>query len=226
MTEFHYTLNSFLDLPSNDFLKAAETLQMQEGNLAFSIGFLCVSMKKIAEGVITEEKKTDIGDLEMSAEDASKMDILGRYSVYKCLAPIGDKLDLFTYDEVKSAIDSRLAAGEIDEDSAKLALQGFGTTIEFSSDHKLISWMKIPEGTPEDVIKKALESGEISAVKDGCFPAEQKQWKCIDGRFYYDSGTEGEVFGEKISPWKEFTADEEGFYKYADGMMILRKIEE
>ncbi len=63
-SEYHYTLNAFLDIPDSSFLKNAETLSVLDGNLGFSIGFLAIGMKKIAEGIVTE--KPDIGDLKPS----------------------------------------------------------------------------------------------------------------------------------------------------------------
>ena len=80
LLEYHYTLKDFLEIPQGQFRKNAETLSVVDGCLAFSIGFLAIGMKKIAEGEVTEEKKTDIGDVPMSDEDA-KADGIVRESI-------------------------------------------------------------------------------------------------------------------------------------------------
>ena len=76
--EFRYTLNDFLKLQDSSFLKNAETLSMRDGEwLVFSLGFFAVAMKKTEEGTVTEEP--DIGDIEMTDEEAEVTDIAGMY---------------------------------------------------------------------------------------------------------------------------------------------------
>ena len=56
-SSYKYTLNGFVDLPEGSFRDAAEKLEVVEGCLVFSIGFLAVGMKKTADGVVTEPEK-------------------------------------------------------------------------------------------------------------------------------------------------------------------------
>ena len=222
-TEFHYTLNDFLDIPDSSFKKNAETLMMQDGNLAFSIGFIAVSMKKIAEGTITKEP--DIGDIEMSEEDRNKLDIVGKYATVKAMSFIDGKMELFTEEEVKADIDKKLAAGEMDEHDAQQQMMTFGTIAEICDDHKIVYWMKAPAGISEADIKKALEAGEIQDYRDGMFCAQKQDWKYVNGKYYYDTGEHMEVFGEVQSSWAELSFDEDGLLIMMSGMCRMKRVE-
>lgn len=220
---FHYTLNGFLNIPDSNFLKAAETLEMRDGkNLVFALGFLAVALEKTAEGTVTEEK--GVGDVEMSAEDLAQTDIVGRYEVAKTMAMVGGEFGLFTRKETEEELDKQLKAGEIEEDEKKDALQGFDAIIEFTEDHRVLQWMKLPEGVSEEEIKEAVEAGEIGPVKDGYFSMSEKAWKSLDGKYYYDTGEHREMFGEEQSSWDELKKDEEGLLDFGSGMMKLRKL--
>lgn len=221
-SEYHYTLNAFLDIPDSSFLKNAETLSVLDGNLVFSIGFLAIGMKKIAEGIVTE--KPDIGDLKPSEEDEGLMEIVGRYEVAKAMSFVGGEFSLFTREEVIAEMEAKKAAGEIDEDEIKESLRSFDSYYEITSDHRIITWMKIPDGVPEEAIKQALESGEIKEVKDGYFTVQEKEWKAVDGKYYYDTGEHRELFGEVQSPWDELKTDEDGLLDFSSGMVKLKKV--
>ena len=221
-SEFHYTLNGFIDLPEGDFKKNAETLSVTEDHLVFSIAFLAVALNKIAEGTVTEQP--DIGERESSPEDLAMTGIVGRWSTYKSFAAVGDDFGAFTREEVQAEVDKKVAAGEMDQEEAADALKGFETVVEFTPDHKVIFWMKLPAGVSEDMIKEALEAGEIKAVENGMFTAEEKEWKALDGKYYYNSGEHRETFGEVQSPWDELTVAEDGTMEMTSGMMVLKKM--
>ena len=221
-SEYHYTLNSFLDIPDSNFLKGAETLSAQGGDLVFSLGFLAIGMKKIAEGTITE--KPDIGDLQPSEEDEKLMEIVGKYEVAKAMSFVGGQFSLFTREEVLAEMEAKKAAGEVDEDEIKESMRSFDAFYEITEDHRIASWMKIPDGVPEEAIRQALESGEIKGVKDGYFSIEEKEWKAVDGKYYYNSGEHRELFGEVQSPWDELTTDEDGLLDFGSGMIKLRRV--
>ena len=116
--------------------------------------FLAVSMKKIKDGVITREKKPDIGEMEMSAKDASMKEIVGKYRIYKSMGVVGGKFDLFTKDEIQEEMSKKLAAGEIDEDEAASAARMFEMIVEFTDDHEIVTWMKMPADLSEEQIKQ------------------------------------------------------------------------
>jgi hypothetical protein len=105
-----------------------------------------------------------------------------------------------------------------------MAMMVFNTRTEFTDDHKVITWMKIPSNVSQEQIDAAIASGELGEVKDGYFsPEGPKEWKAVDGKYYYNSGEEREMFGEKQSPWDELKVGGD-MVEYPDGKMVLKKI--
>lgn len=219
-SDYHYTLNGFIDIPDGNFREAAEKLSVFDGFLVFSIGFLAIGMKKTEDGVVTEVKKTDIGDMVMSEADAAANEIVGKYVAAKAMNMVNGEFGLFTKEEVTAEMQRKKDAGEEDDGDM---LRMYDIIVEFTSDHKVIQWMKIPEGVPEEEIQKALEAGEIKGICDGYFSMTDNDWKCIDGKYYYDTGEHREVFGEVQSSWDEIKFDEDGLIDFASGMMKLKK---
>ena len=221
--EFRYTLNGFLELQNDSFLKAAETLSMRVGEyLVFSLGFLAIAMKKVEEGAVTEEK--DIGDREPSDADLQMKDIVGCYEVAKALTMVGDDFGLFSKEEVLTELNRKKEAGEITDAEIAQELNVFTAVVEFTEDHKVIQWMALPPGVPEEALQAALAAGQIAAVKDGMFNAgRDKEWKAQDGKYYYDTGEHREIFGEVQSPWDELAFDEDGLLSFGETMKLRRK---
>lgn len=214
MFKYKYELGDFIDLPEGSFREAAETLQVSEGtHLVFAIGFLAIALKKESDGVVTEP--VEIGDAEGGAGD----EIVGTYSVVKALAFVNGSFDLFTADEVRADLEAKRAAGEDVDDSA---LNSFTLKVEFKEDHTVDQWMKLPEGVTDEMIKEAVESGEILAARDGYFCAQRTEWKCVDGKYYYDTKQHREVFGEVQSSWDELVC-EDGLIKFGGGSMMIKK---
>ena len=222
--EFHYTINEFFDIPDDNFRKAVETLQVIDGDIVFSIGFLAVAMKKIKDGTVTITKKPDIGDMEMNAEDAANMGIVGRYAVAKTFSLVNDTPGLYSREEVEAYVNEQTAAGKMDPEETASIFQAFNFETEFTEEHTVDSWMKAPETVSEADIKKAVEAGEIIAFKDGYALMHRSEWKCIGGKFYYNTNEHREVFGEEQSPWDELTCDEDGYLNMAGGMIKLKKL--
>ena len=207
LLDYRCSFDAFLQIPEGDFKKNAETFSVVDGHLVFSIGFLAVAMKKVAEGVVT--KAPDAGDLK---GDPDAKEIVGKYYVYKAMTLVGGDFGLHTKEEV-------VASGEADEDT----LKAFDCVVEMTDDHKVIEWMKLPEGLGEDDVKAALEAGEIKAVKDGYFTMGEKEWKAADGVYYYNTGEHRELFGEEQSPWDKLEFDADGTLPFG-GMMVLKRI--
>ncbi len=223
-SEFHYTVEDFYDIPDDNFRKGVETLQMMEGtHIVFSIGFLAIAMKKIADGVVTVVKKPDIGDAEMSEEDLKCKDIVGTYVVAKMMSMIGDKFDIFPVEDILAELEKKVAAGEVDEDELKQTKSLLAAQYEFTDDHKVKARMKVPEGVTEEQIKAAIDADEIHDYKDGYFTGEMKEWKAVGGKYYYDTGEQREMFGEPQSSWDELTT-EDGLLVYGSGFFRLKKI--
>lgn len=221
-SDYHYTLNGFLDIPDGDFKKNAEKLSVFDGCLVFSIGFLAIGMKKISEGTVTEVKKADAGDVEMSAEDAANLGIVGIYRPAEAMGVVNGAFGMYKVEELEAELQRKKEAGE-DVDGGELSM--LDLTVEFTPDHKVLQWAKIPAGVPEEEIQKALEAGEIKAVRDGYFSGSENEWKCLNGKFCYNTNEHREMFGEVQSPWDELKFDDNGLLEFASGMMKLRKVQ-
>ena len=87
--------------------------------------------------------------------------------------------------------------------------QAVKSLVEFGDDGIVRLMMPLPEGVTQEEIDEAVAAGEIE-VRDGMMIAEQHEWKEEDGKVFYDSGTEGEVCGEEVSPWIEITETDNG----------------
>ncbi len=206
-------------LEDSFFKENAETFSVIDGDLVFAIGFLSIALKKIED--------FDVGPSEAdkltNAPDDGMTGIEGMYEVVKMITMVGDDFGFFTRGEVEADIKKRIEAGTCDEHEAEESLSFFNAMIEFTEDRKVISWMKMPDGISEEEIKEALEEGEIKGVRDGYFYSDVSGYKSVDGKFYYDSGSESEFFGVKQSAWLELTYDEDGLLNFT-GMMKLKRI--
>lgn len=214
MFEYRYDVGEFFPIPEGTFRDSVEKLNVADGTyLVFSLGFLAIALKKESDGVVTEPK--DIGDVEGEAGD----EIVGTYSVAKAFAYINDEFDLFTEEEVRADIERQVKAGEEPDESF---LRSFNTKVIFTPDHMVEQWMKLPDGVTEDMLKEELESGGILGVRDGYACLQKNEWKCVDGKYYYDTKEQRETFGEKLSSWDELVF-EDGLMKFGDGTMMLKK---
>ena len=216
LSEYHYSLGAFFGVPDGDFKKNAETLSVLDGHLVFSIGFLAIALKKVSDGVVTDEPDP----VDAAACDESMTDIVGVYEVAKSFAFVGGEMGTYSKDEIMADLKKQNA----DEDEINDEMRAFDTRIEFCADHKVITWMKLPDGVSDEEIAAAVEAGEIGEVRDGYFSAGEKEWKAADGKYYYNSNEHRELFGEEQSPWDELKFDADGLMEFASGMMKLRRI--
>ena len=90
---------------------------------------------------------------------------------------------------------------------------------EFADDGVLNTLMFVPEEMREEAAKHGAVIRE-----DGYAPFESTTWKESDGKFYYDTKIEGEVFGEKVDSFAEIPVTEDGCLLYGHGMIILERI--
>ena len=221
-TEFHYTVVDYLFVPDGSFKEGAETLDVQDGKLVFTIGFLAVALKKIADGIVTKEP--GVGETEMSSEDQVDLGIVGRYEVVKSFVFINDDMGFFTREEVQADVDKKIASGEMDEDEAREQLMIFDTIAEFSEDHLLSNWIRIPAEMSQEEIAEAVGSGDFLEVKDGMGCIEKHEWKALAGKYYYQSGEDMESPEDEQSSWTEITYDEDGLMNLWHGMCKMKRI--
>ena len=135
------------------------------------------------------------------------MDIRGIWKVKKIRVPTPDGETVFTPDNPP--------ADERFEGSAELMQY----RTEFADDGVLNTLMFVPEEMREEAAKHGAVIRE-----DGYAPFESTTWKESDGKFYYDTKIEGEVFGEKVDSFAEIPVTEDGCLLYGHGMIILERI--
>ena len=203
-----YKANGFFgELPA-DVAEKVEELDAQEGKLCIAFGFLCIAFKKTAEGHITKEP--DIDEIEPSPEDLKMKAIVGRWKIYKTLAPIGNSFELHTKDEVVAELDKKKTAGAIEEDEYNETLNMFDYVMEFTDDYKVLSYMPIPKHVTQEQIDQAVASGEVKIVDGMMCCEEPKEWKAVNGHYYYNTKEHREIFGEIKSPWDIIDPDADG----------------
>lgn len=217
--KYSYTVAAFDALEDGFFKTAATTLEVNDGYLVFTVGFFAIALKKISDF----DAGPSEADILTNAPDDGMTGIEGRYAIVKAIAMVGDDFGFFTRAEVEADIKKRIEVGTCDESEVAEALSLFNSIVEFTSDRKVIMWMKLPEGVSDEEIKAALEAGEIKAIKDGYFYSDESEFKSVNGKFYYNSGAEYELFDEKQSPWIPLEFDEEGLLNFT-GMIKIRKI--
>ena len=70
--------------------------------------------------------------------------------------------------------------------------------------------MDIPEAVPQEEIDRAAAAGQVRLFDSRSMIVEEHPWKEEDGKYYYDSGIQGEVLGEPVSSWMEIQETEDG----------------
>lgn len=93
-----------------------------------------------------------------------------------------------------------------------------GTTIKICEDGKLYMLTLIPEDIPQEEVDKAVAAGVIKLV-DGAIADEPMAWELRDGELWFDTGIEGEVYGEKADSWVK-PIDENGLFNFINFRFI------
>ncbi len=68
---------------------------------------------------------------------------------------------------------------------------------------KVLSPVKIPEGTPQSEIDELVASGRAELIDGDLFMSSKWEWKMDGDDLYVSDGSQAEVFGEKIDPFKK-----------------------
>ena len=105
---------------------------------------------------------------------------------------------------------------ETDEDAAKDEIkerkQIIGACIEVCEDGKLYMLMPLPEEVSQEEVDAAVAAGEIS-LHNGMLCSGVISWEERNGKLWFDTGIEGEAYGETADTWACAT-DEEGFFTF------------
>ncbi len=91
---------------------------------------------------------------------------------------------------------------EIRERKSMAAMQ-----LKVCEDGKFYPLTPIPEGVSQQEIDEALAGGEIR-LEDGMLSTDVMDWEERDGEFWFNSGMEGETFGEPVDPWVKASNDD------------------
>ncbi len=135
------------------------------------------------------------------------MDVRGVWKVKEVHVPTPDGEKVFTPDNPPE--DERFEG----------AVEMMQYRTEFAEDGVLNTLMFVPEEMREEAAKHGAVVRE-----DGYAPIESTTWKEADGKFYYDTKIEGEVFGEKVDSFAEIPITEDGCLLYEHGMIILERV--
>lgn len=84
--------------------------------------------------------------------------------------------------------------------------------VEICEDGMLYILLPLPEEATQEEIDEAVESGDI-ALRHNMMTTQAMAWEIRDGELWYNSGIEGEVFGEKADSWVK-GIDENGFFTF------------
>ena len=135
------------------------------------------------------------------------MDIRGIWKVKEVRVPTPDGEKVFTPDNPPT--DERF------EGSAQLMQY----RTEFAEDGVLNTLMFVPE----DKRGEAAKHGAV-VREDGYAVIESTVWKEENGKIYYDTKIDGEVFGEKVDSFAEIPVTEDGCLLYSYGMILLERV--
>lgn len=75
---------------------------------------------------------------------------------------------------------------------------------------------------PIKMRQEAAKQG-VEVREDGYAAVESTTWKEADGKFYYDTGIQGETLGEPVDPFVEISVTEDGCLLYSYGMILLER---
>ena len=99
------------------------------------------------------------------------------------------------------------------EDELRERKKMAGMQVKICEDGKLYLLSPLPEGVSQKEIDQAVSVGVITLL-DGMMADRPLVWEERDGEMWYDTGIEGEVFGEKADSWVK-AIDEDGYFTFA-----------
>lgn len=132
------------------------------------------------------------------------MELIGKWRVAKMLY-----MDPETFTKKWETPEDLILAGKVDDEYSMLLISEY----DFCADGTVNVAMPIPDEISKEEIDAAVSGGEICLYGDNMLLLETKSWKEENGRYYYDTGIEGSVGEETVSPWIEIVEE--------DGMIEL-----
>lgn len=138
------------------------------------------------------------------------MNIFGKWLVHDVIAFDEDqKVKHITADEINAMDDT-------EENADYKAMLNMVIVI---TPETMNTYLSIPEERIAEAKAEGLEITEYGAL------LESRELKTEDGAYFYDSGIDGEVGEEKVSPLVKLELDEEGLLVIGGGTLRLKKAE-
>lgn len=138
------------------------------------------------------------------------MTIIGTWKIKKVQVMQSDfSMKMCTFDEIRATVPEEMQAEYLKMESTEIDFLPDGTV-------NTISYI------PKEQIEMAKAEG-MEVTEDGRCVVESKAWKEENGEFFYFTGDEGEIMGEKISPYQKLEFNEDGYMKFVGGFMLLEK---
>jgi len=134
------------------------------------------------------------------------MDIRGIWKVKEVHVPTPDGEKVFTPDNPPE--------DEMFEEM--VAMMQWRT--EFADDGMLNTLMFVPDEMKAEAAKHGVDVRD-----DGYAVIDSTEWEERDGKFFYNTKIEGEVFGEKVDPFIEIPVIDGDCLEYSHGMIILER---
>ena len=91
-----------------------------------------------------------------------------------------------------------LEAQGVDEDDLSMYRN---SVMIFHENGTVETLMTLPADCMQEQIEAAIAEGH--EIRDGMMVIDCKEWKIEDGKNLYNTGNEGKVLGEEVSPWVE-----------------------
>ncbi len=98
--------------------------------------------------------------------------------------------------------DEEAVRDEIRERKTMAAMQ-----LKICEGGKFYSIAPIPDDASQEEIDEAVAAGEIK-IEDGMLVTGEMDWEGRNGEFWFNSGIEGEAFGETTDPWVKASNDD------------------
>ena len=135
------------------------------------------------------------------------MDIRGIWKVREVHVPTPEGGRIFTPDNPP------------EEERFESCIEMMQCRTELAEDGVLNTLMFVPE----DMREEAAKHGAV-VREDGYAAVESTVWKEENGKIYYDTKIEGEVFGERVDSFAEIPVTEDGCLLYSYGMILLERV--
>lgn len=138
------------------------------------------------------------------------MNIFGKWLVY----------DVITFDDSQKV--KHITADEInamDDTEENADYKAMLNMVVVVTPETMNTYLSIPEDRIAEAKTEGLEITEYGAL------LESRELKKEDGAYFYDSGIDGEVGEEKVSPLVKLELDEKGLLVIGGGTLRLKKAE-